>query len=62
MQLTDKERGLIDKGLFVPVNVKKIAQAYYRERLQIHGESMKAYNEVSRKFGRSVTWVRRAIN
>jgi hypothetical protein len=62
MQLTDKERGLIDRGLFVPVNVKKIAQAYYRERLSIHGESMKAYSEVSSKFGRSVTWVRRAIN
>ena len=62
MQLTDKERGLIDRGLFVPVNVKRIAQAYYRERLQIHGESMKAYNEGRRKFGRAVTWVRRAIN
>ena len=59
MQLTDKERGLIDRGLFVPVNVKRIAQAYYRERLQIHGESMKAYKETAQKFGRAAEWVRK---
>jgi len=52
---------MINTGAFVPINVKQIAKAYYRERLQIHGESMKAYEDVGRKFGRSIMWVRRAI-
>ena len=59
--MTDKERKMIERGLFVPMNVKRMARIYYRERLQVHGESMKAYEDVGRKFGRSVTWVRRAI-
>lgn len=60
--MTDNIRKMINTGAFVPINVKQIAKAYYRERLQIHGESMKAYKETADKFGRSVTWIRRAIN
>tara|TARA_R100001480_G_scaffold40059_2_gene52851 strand:+ start:1117 stop:1299 length:183 start_codon:yes stop_codon:yes gene_type:complete len=59
--MTDNIRKMINTGAFVPINVKQIAKAYYRERLQIHGESMKAYEDVGRKFGRSIMWVRRAI-
>lgn len=50
---------MINTGAFVPINVKQIAKAYYRERLQIHGESMKAYKETADKFGRSTEWVRK---
>jgi len=52
-------RRLINGGAFVPINVKQLAKAYYRERLQIHGESMKAYKETAQKFGRSSEWVRK---
>jgi hypothetical protein len=57
--MTDNLRRLINGGAFVPINVKQLAKAYYRERLQIHGESMKAYKETAQKFGRSSEWVRK---
>ncbi len=57
--MTEQIRTLINKGAFVPMNVKQLARAYYRERLQIHGESMKAYQETATKFGRSAEWVRK---
>ncbi len=47
--MTDNIRKMINTGAFVPINVKQIAKAYYRERLQIHGESMKAYKETAEK-------------
>jgi len=59
--MTDNIRKMINTGAFVPINVKQIAKAYYRERLQIHGESMKAYQETADKFGRSVTWIRKIM-
>ena len=57
--MTDSIRKMINTGAFVPINVKQIAKAYYRERLQIHGESMRAYKETAIKFGRSTEWVRK---
>ena len=59
--MTDNIRKMINTGAFVPINVKQIAKAYYRERLQIHGESMKAYKETATKFGRSSEWVRKIM-
>jgi len=32
--MTDNIRKMINTGAFVPINVKQIAKAYYRERLQ----------------------------
>ena len=59
--MTEDIRKMINTGAFVPINVKQIAKAYYRERLQIHGESMKAYKETAQKFGRSPEWVRKIM-
>jgi hypothetical protein len=57
--MNDQLRKMINVGAFVPMNVKQLAKAYYRERLQVHGEAMKAYKETARKFGRSTEWVRK---
>lgn len=61
MRITENERRMINRGLFVPTSVKNLAKAYFRERLQIHGQSMKAYKETADKFGRCSDWVRRIM-
>lgn len=59
--MTEELRSMINKGAFVPQNVKSLARIYFRERLQIHGEAMKAYQETAQKFGRSARWVRQIM-
>jgi len=62
MSINEKDLRMIERGAFVPTNVKTMAKLYYRQRIQIHGESMKAYEEVGQKFGRSTSWVRRSVS
>lgn len=62
MRISEKDLKMIERGAFIPINVRRMARMYFRERLAIHGESMKAYKEVGQKFGRSQSWVRRAVS